>query len=48
MSDECAVWGESIPDKYGKFDPNAPVYADDYVYHKGCEGEVFDGVIWEL
>jgi len=52
MSNEpvCVVCGEPFPDDYDKFDPEAPVYADeeDARYHKGCEDEIFDEVICEL
>ena len=38
----CIVCGREIPDEYGKWDDDAPVYADDYVVHKGCEDEMFE------
>lgn len=45
MSEEtCFVCGEPIPDEYSKFDPKAPVYTDDGVYHLDCEDEVFEEV----
>lgn len=46
--EECVVCGEGFPEDYGKFDPKAPVYADDYVYHLECEDEVFDEVYAEV
>jgi len=51
MTDEqCAVCGGSIPDEYGKFDPEAPVYyeEEDVYYHKGCEDEIIEEVICSL
>lgn len=27
---------------FDKHDPRAPVYADDYVFHLGCEDELFE------
>lgn len=27
---------------FDKHDPKAPVYADTYVYHLGCEDEIFE------
>lgn len=46
--DLCAVCGEPIPEDYGKWDTTAPVYADDFVYHMGCEAEVFEEVYAEV
>lgn len=46
-NEDCFVCGDPIPDEYGKWDDDAPVYADDGVYHKGCEDEVFEEVICE-
>lgn len=48
MSRNCEVCDEPIPEDYGKHDPKAPVYADGYVYHLGCEGDVFDEVYAEV
>jgi len=48
MSETCAVCDGAIPDKYGKHDVNAPVYTDEYVYHLGCEGAVFEEVYAEI
>jgi hypothetical protein len=44
----CVVCGNTFPDDHDKFDPHAPVYADDYVYHLACEDEVFDEVHSEV
>lgn len=45
----CIVCGDPIPDDVdGKWDPMAPVYADDFVYHLGCEDGVFDSVCNEV
>jgi hypothetical protein len=44
MPSECIVCGETVPDEAAKFDPQAPVYSDDGVYHLGCESELFDEV----
>lgn len=44
MTETCSVCDEAIPDDYGKFDPRAPVYADEFVYHLGCEEDVFTEV----
>jgi len=46
--EDCVVCGEPIPDEYGKHDEMAPVYADGYVYHLGCEDGVFDEVLFEV
>jgi hypothetical protein len=49
MSEEtCKVCDETFPDEYDKFDPRAPVYADDYVYHLECEGDIYDEVYAEV
>jgi hypothetical protein len=40
-TETCEVCGGGFPDEYGKFSPRAPVYADEYVYHLGCEDRVF-------
>jgi len=48
MSNDCEVCGDPIPDEYDKWDSDAPVYADDYVYHKGCEDGVIDEVYCEV
>ena len=37
----CDVCDGTIPDEYTKWDPQAPVYTDDGVYHLGCEDDVF-------
>lgn len=47
-AEECEVCGDPIPNEYGKHDPKAPVYADDYVYHLGCEDEVYEEVYAEV
>lgn len=45
MTDDiCTVCGEPFPEDYRKYDPKAPVYADNYAYHLGCESEVFESV----
>lgn len=44
-TDTCFVCDDEIPYEYSKWDPKAPVYADDYVYHKGCEDEIFEWYI---
>jgi len=42
MSDStCIVCGDPFPDEYEQYDRDAPVYADDYAYHRGCEGGIF-------
>jgi len=49
MTDEtCKVCGEAFPDEYGKFDPRAPVFADEFVYHRECEVEVIEKVYAEV
>jgi len=48
MGDTCFVCGEPIPDEYGKFDDNAPVYTDNGQYHRRCEDAVFAEVYTEL
>lgn len=42
----CRVCDGSIPDEYGKFDPDAPVYGpkEGQVCHKQCEDELFEEV----
>lgn len=44
MSDgeQCVVCDEPIPESYRKHDDNAPVYADEYVVHLGCQDELFE------
>lgn len=44
----CVVCEDPIPEEYGKYDPKAPVYADGYVYHLGCEDGVFDEIHQEI
>lgn len=49
MAKECFVCNEEIPDEYGKFDPEAPVYMDDgRVYHLKCEDGFFEEVHCEV
>ena len=48
MTDTCVVCGDPIPDEYDKFDDEAPVYADNYVYHLGCEDAIFEEVFAEV
>lgn len=48
MSENCIVCGDPIPNEYDKYDDKAPVYADNYVYHLGCESGVFDEVYAEI
>ena len=47
MSSErvCDDCGDPIPDEYGKFDNDAPIYTDDGVYHLGCHHEMMEEVI---
>jgi hypothetical protein len=42
MNQTCKVCNGEIPEQYSKWDDKAPVYADGYVYHKGCENELFE------
>lgn len=44
----CKVCGEEFPDDYGKFDSRAPVFADEFVYHRECEAEVIKQVYAEV
>jgi len=46
--ENCAVCGEPFPETYSKFDADAPVYADEFAYHKSCEDSVFEEVYCEL
>lgn len=48
MSESCAACGGPIPDDYGKWDPKAPVYADEFVVHLECEQDVFETIYAEV
>jgi len=45
MSDStCIVCGDPLPDEYEKYDRDAPVYADDYAFHRRCQDAIFADV----
>lgn len=46
MTDRCEVCGFHVDTEtdFDKFDPRAPVIADDYVYHLGCEDGILDNM----
>lgn len=43
MTEHCEECGRPVDTEtnFSKHDPRAPVYADDYVFHLGCEDGIF-------
>lgn len=50
MTRECEVCGEPVDTEtdFDKYDPEAPVYGDDYVYHLKCEDGIMEEVRFEI